>query len=216
MKRVVVVDDHSILLNLISDYIRGNKDYEVVGTYKSGNELLFAYKREEVVFDVVLLDLFMDDGDGFQVVDELKKLDPLIKIIVMTFNKQPGLLESVLKGGADGIISKASDDNEIMNALKAVENNRNFLCPITTEILNKKRDLVKDLDRINALTTREREIVNLICKEELNNSQIADKLHISEKTVKTHRKNIYTKLGVSTTIQLVRAAINLGYISIVD
>lgn len=216
MKRVVVVDDHSILLNLISDYIRGNKDYEVVGTYKSGNELLFAYKREEVIFDMVLLDLFMDDGDGFQVVDELKKLNPLIKIIVMTFNKQPGLLESVLKAGADGIINKSSDDKEILNALEEVNKGNTFMCPISANIINTKRDKVRELNQINALTTREREIVNLICKEELNNSQIADKLHISEKTVKTHRKNIYTKLGVSTTIQLVRAAINLGYISIVD
>ena len=200
MKRVVVVDDHSILLNLISDYIRGNKDYEVVGTYKSGNELLFAYKREEVVFDVVLLDLFMDDGDGFQVMEELKRLNPLIKIIVMTFNKQPGLLESVIKSGADGIISKSTDDKEIMNALNTVAQNGTFFCPITTEILTKKSDMVRDLNRINALTARERELVNLICKEELNNSQIADKLHISEKTVKTHRKNIYTKVMISVFV----------------
>lgn len=216
MKRVVIVDDHLILLNLISNDIRDNSEFEVVGTFKSGNELLFAYKRKELRFDFVLLDLMMDDGDGFQVLEELKKLDPLIKIIVMTFNRQPGLLESVLKGGANGVINKASENIEILNGLKSVENNKIFLCPITIEILNRKRDLVRDLNKVNALSTREREILNLICKDELNNSQIANKLSISEMTVKTHRKNIYTKLNVKTTIQLVRAAINLGYISIVD
>ncbi|MFA7326697.1 MAG: response regulator transcription factor [Candidatus Kapaibacterium sp.] len=216
MKRVAIVDDHLILLNLVSDYLKRNSEYEVAGTFKSGNELLFANRREEVDIDIVLLDLFMEDGDGFLVVEELKKLNPLIKIVIMTFNKQPGLLESVLKSGADGIINKASEDVEILNALKDVEKGNIFLCPITSSIINNKRDKVRELNQINALTPREREILYLICNDELTNNQIADKLHISEKTVKTHRKNIYHKLNVNTTIQLVRAAINLAYISVVD
>lgn len=216
MKRVVVVDDHSILLNLIKDFVNNNSDYNVVDSFKSGNQLLFAYSRGEVQFDIVLLDLFMEDGDGFQVIEELKKINPGIKIIIMTFNKQPGLLESVLKNGADGIINKSSDDKEIINALKEVNKGNIFMCPISTNIINTKRDMVSELNKINALTPREKEIVNLICKQELTNTQIAKKLSISDKTVKTHRKNIYAKLNVNTTIQLVRAAINLGYVSIID
>lgn len=216
MKKVVVVDDHSLLLNLISNFVNEHTEYEVISTFKSGNELMFAYKKEEVNFDIVLLDLFMENGDGFFVVEELKKINPLIKIIVMTFNKQPGLLESVLKNGADGIISKSSDDIEIHNALDAVSNGKIFMCPATTHIINTKRDKVRELNQINALTSREREILYLICMDELNNSDISTKLHISEMTVKTHRKNIYQKLNVNTTIQLVRTAINLGYISVVD
>lgn len=216
MKRVVVVDDHSILLNLIKDFVNNNSDYNVVDSFKSGNQLLFAYSRGEVQFDIVLLDLFMEDGDGFQVVEELKKINPGIKIIIMTFNKQPGLLESVLKNGADGIINKSSDDKEIINALDSVTEGNVFMCPITSHIIHTKRDKVKELNKINALTAREKEILNLICKDELSSSEIASKLSISEMTVKTHRKNIYAKLNVNTTIQLVRAAINLGYISIID
>ena len=119
------------------------------------------------------------------------------------------------KSGADGIINKASEDVEILNALNAVEKGNIFLCPITSGIINNKRDKVRELNQINALTPREREILYLICNDELTNNQIADKLNISEKTVKTHRKNIYHKLNVNTTIQLVRAAINLAYISVV-
>ena len=216
MKKVVVVDDHSLLLNLISNFVNENSEYEVTGTFKSGNELLFAYKKGEVEFGIVLLDLFMEDGDGFFVVEEMKKLNPLIKIIVMTFNKQPGLLESVLKNGTDGVINKSSDDIEIHNALDAVCKGNIFLCPHTKQIIDSKRDKVRELNQINPLTSREREILYLICRDEFTNTEIADKLHISEMTVKTHRKNIYQKLNVKTTIQLVRTAINLGYISVVD
>lgn len=216
MKKVVVVDDHSLLLNLISNFVNENSEYEVKGTFKSGNELLFAYKKGEVEFDIVLLDLFMEDGDGFFVVEEMKRLNPLIKIIVMTFNKQPGLLESVLKNGADGVINKSSEDIEIIKALNSVSNGKVFLCPITSQIITNKRDKVRELNQINPLTSRERELLHLICKDELTTPEIAKQLHISEKTVKTHRKNIYQKLNVNTTIQLVRTAINLGYISVVD
>lgn len=216
MKKVVVVDDHTILLNLISDFVNRNSNYRVVGNFKSGNELLYAYKKNQIRFDIVLLDLFMDDGDGFQVIEELKKLSPDIKIIIMTFNKQPGLLESVIRMGADAIINKSSDDKEILMALEAISLGKRFTCSNTTKIIDNKRDKVRELERINPLTSREREILTLICKDECTNSAIAEKLHISEMTVKTHRKNIYHKLNVGTTIQLVRAAIHMGYISVVD
>lgn len=215
MKRVVIVDDHTILLNLVSEYLTINSELEVVGTFKSGNELLFAHSKGEINCDFILLDLFMEDGDGFTVLEELKKNNPLIKILVVTFNKQPGLLESVLKSGADGIINKASEDIEILNAFEEVNKGNVFLCPITSELIKNKRDKVRELNQKNPLTPREREILYLICNDELTNNQIADRLSISEKTVKTHRKNIYHKLNVNTTIQLVRAAINLAYISVV-
>ncbi len=212
MKRVVIVDDHTIFLNMISSYIRANSDYEVVTTFNSGNKFLKSCIGQDKKFDCVILDLSMDDGNGYIVLEELKKSNPHIKIIIMTFNKVPRVLDNLLKNGADGIINKSAVENEIVEGLKKVGENERFLCSITSSIINRTRNLVNELNEVQALTKREREVLTLICEDELTNAQIASKLFISEKTVKTHRNNIYTKLQVNSTIQLVRVAMDLGYV----
>lgn len=212
MKRVVIVDDHTIFLNMISSYIKANSDYEVVATFNSGNKFLDSCLGQELKFDCVILDLTMADGNGYTVLEELKKSNPHIKIIIMTFNKVPRVLDNLLKNGADGIINKSAVENEIVDGLKKVGGDERFLCSITSGIINRTRNLVNELNEIQALTKREREVLTLICEDELTNAQIASKLFISEKTVKTHRNNIYTKLQVNSTIQLVRAAMDIGYV----
>ena len=214
MKRVVLLDDHVFLLKPISDFIMNNSDFEIVGEYCCGNEFIDFYKNKDLDFEFVAADLMMENGDGYSILEFVKNMNPDIKVIIMTFQKQPGLLESVLKSGANSIINKSSNAKELLNALIETSNNKEYLCPEIERILNDKRDKVKKQEEVKALTKREREILLLICKDELKDREIADKLHIAETTVKAHRSNINTKLKVDSGVKLVRAAINLGYLNI--
>ena len=214
MKRVVLLDDHVFLLKPISDYIKNNSDFEIVGEYSCGDEFIDDYKNKDLDFEFVAADLMMENGDGYSILEFVKNMNPDIKVIIMTFQKQPGLLESVLKSGANGIINKTSNAKELLNALIETSNNKEYLCPEIERILNDKRDKVKKQEEVKALTKREREILLLICKDELKDREIADKLHIAETTVKAHRSNINTKLKVDSGVKLVRAAVDLGYLNI--
>lgn len=214
MKRVVLLDDHVFLLKPISDFIINNSDFEIVGEYSCGNEFIDDYENKDLDFEFVAADLMMENGDGYSILEFVKNMNPDIKVIIMTFQKQPGLLESVLKSGANGIINKTSNAKELLNALIETSNNKEYLCPEIERILNDKRDKVKKQEEIKALTKREREILLLICKDELKDREIADKLHIAETTVKAHRSNINSKLKVDSAVKLVRAAVDLGYLSI--
>ena len=214
MKRVVLIDDHVFLLKPISDYIKNNSDFEIVGEYCCGNEFIDFYKNKDLDFEFVAADLMMENGDGYSILEFVKNMNPDIKVIIMTFQKQPGLLESVLKSGANGITNKTSNAKELLNALIETSNNKEYLCPEIERILNDKRDKVKKQEEVKALTKREREILLLICKDELKDREIADKLHIAETTVKAHRSNINSKLKVDSGVKLVRAAVDLGYLNI--
>lgn len=215
MKRVVLIDDHVLLLKPISDYINNNSEFEVVGKYSSGNKLIDDYKNKELDFNYAIVDLMMNNGDGYQVIEYIKNKNPKVKIIIMTFNKEPGLLESVLKSGADGIINKTSDEKVFLKALDKTFKGEIYLCPVIERILNDKRDKVKQQEDVKALTKREREVLLLICEKELSDKEISKELNIALSTVSVHRRHINEKLNVNSGIKLVKAAVELGFLNIV-
>jgi DNA-binding NarL/FixJ family response regulator len=200
MKTVFLVDDHTILLNGIISILKESDAFEVIGSAGTvGDALDFLSKKQP---DVLITDYNLPDDDGLSLVRKVKRLFPEIKIIVLSMHDEGHLVKEILKEGVNGYVLKKDSENELVQALSDVAVGKTYL----SNDINKM--LIQSLhgdDEQRLLTEREREILNLIAKE-CTNKDIAEKLFISERTVETHRKNIFRKTKTNSLVGLIKFA----------
>lgn len=208
MKKILILDDHGVILNLVGKYLEENLKAEVVKV-KSIEE----FNKINDNIDVYIIDLSLTNGSGFDVLDILskKKED---KVIVYTSNTDSGIIRHLFNlNYVKGIVNKASDESELVNAVNAVATGSEYLCKKSSQILNNTTKSFYDLeDEIKELTTREREVLNLIW-DNLSSNEISEKLFISVHTVEHHRRNIKKKLGADSIISIIKTSLNKGYIN---
>ena len=185
----------------------------VVGEACDGLELLNLLKR--TIPHLVILDISMPHLRGIEAVKELKALYPEVKTLILTMHKDREYLYHALSAGAEGYLLKEDADTELAIAIKALRQGRTYLSPIISSQLP---DLIVQEYRLGApqfapetLTIREREIIKLI-GEGKSNKEIADLFFISIRTVQHHRANLMRKLNLKRTADLVKYAINKGYL----
>jgi DNA-binding NarL/FixJ family response regulator len=198
--KIFLTDDHAILLGGLAKIINSEDDMEVVGTGTSVKETLD--KLTQLKVDLLVTDYNLPDGDGLGLVQRVKRKYPDLKIMVLSMHDETHLVKEILKEGIDGYILKKDSHNELISAVRAIKNGKIYL---SNEINNM---LVKGLysnDEPKLLTSREREILQLIAKE-YTNKDIAGELFISERTVETHRKNIFRKTGTNNLVGLIKFA----------
>ncbi len=153
--------------------------------------------------DVILLDINMPSMNGIEVLRRLKDLGTMSKIIMLTIHQDKEYLFETMKIGADGYVLKDSDADSLIKAIRDVNMGKTYIQPSIASMLVEgleEKDSNKELDKIRQLTKREYEVLSLIA-EGLSNKDIADKLFISEKTVKNHVSSIFKKLDVNDRIQ---------------
>lgn len=212
---VLIIDDHQLIIDGLKSLLQDEKDIIFAGGANSMEEALAFVKENHV--DVALADINMPGGSGIETTRRLKELDPDIKILALTMHEDAGMVHQMAEAGASGYILKRTNMNEVLEAIRTVSENGSYLGRDVQSILM-ENFRVKQPETYGSnsnaparLSTRETEILNLIARE-LSNEQIANKLFISERTVETHRRNIFTKTKTKTIVGLIRYAISNGII----
>lgn len=203
--KVLLVDDEQLLLDSL-EVIMSLNDMEIVGKASDGREAVRILSSAEVGCDIALVDLNMKGMGGIELIQIMKERFPQIKILVLTTFYDDQYITEAITGGADGYLLKDSGRDAILGAVSQIMGGNNVLDNKVMARLAKlmaANTVEKNNDNVFAeLTEREKEITNLMA-EGLTNRQIADRLYISEGTVKNYISNIYDKTGIHDRTRLV-------------
>ncbi len=198
--KTLLADDHAIVMEGIKEVLSADEEISVLGSVGNGEEVLrFLRKNPEV--DVVVLDINMPVMDGISCSRHLKKDFPNVKIIILTMYAQKSFVEEIVKIGIDGCLLKNNTGKELIDAVLRVMSGKQYYDRIGT--FNSDEEEVTQYK----LSERELEIIKLM-SEGMTSSEIAEKLFLSDHTVKTHRKNILRKLNVNNSSQAVQFCLN--------
>lgn len=196
---IYIADDHSIVVDGLKEILRSRTHWSVVGTANNGEELMKLMDERRV--DVVILDINMPKMNGIQCTELIKVKFPKTKIIILTMFPERTYMDQLIKAGADGCLLKSRGSQDLIDAIERVTSGKSYFDTIRDFTGQSKRH-----DAVN-LSEREIEIIKLIVNGDTS-SDIAEKLFISEHTVKTHRKNIFKKIGINSIAQLATFAMN--------
>lgn len=204
--KIVLVDDHQMLIDGIKSLLNGVENFEVIAEFTSAKKLLENIKKLNPY--IVITDINMPEMNGIELTQELKKEYPTIKILALSMHGDKAMISKMIDAGVSGYILKNTGKAELLEALEQISNGNSFYShEVANELIHAKQN---NTEIIN-LTPREIEIIQLIAKEN-SNAQIADKLCISERTVETHRKNIFRKTNTKSVLGLVKYAIEIGIV----
>jgi DNA-binding NarL/FixJ family response regulator len=215
--KVIIVDDHQIVRDGISVLLMRYDDIEIIAEASNGDELLILLRKLKP--DIIITDISMPKMSGIELTRIVKKKYPQIEIIIFSSHSEGENVLKSLEAGAKGVLPKNTIREELVEALQAVYNNREFISkyiPYSTFTNHIKKNKAeksgkKELEQI--LTTREIEIMKLIV-EGKTNKQIADMLFISQRTAEKHKSNILNKLDMSSIVDLVKYAIKNNIVEI--
>lgn len=197
--RVMLADDHVLMREGIRQLLEFDGTIDVVAEANDGEECL--EKIETAKPQVLLLDINMPKKNGIEVLEEIKKRNINVKVLILTVHDEVEYLIKAVDIGVDGYILKDSESMELKKAINAVINGENYIQPKLIPSLNKSlvtRD--NDKDKIDSLTSRELEVLVQVANG-MFNKEIATSLNISERTVKNHISNIFKKIDVSDRTQ---------------
>ncbi len=211
MIKILLADDHQIMLGGISAMLENEKEIEVVGAVSNGLEVLEFIKNKEV--DVLLLDLQMPVMDGLETTMHAKKLRPKLNILMLTTNDEGSIITSIFKKGATGYLLKSASKSSLIQGIKDAAEGKKVLSSHLTAImidsLSEKPSPKKG--EAPPITKRELEVLQLIA-EEFTTQEIADKLFVSTNTVATHKRNLFVKMDAKNSVGMVKMAIDWGWI----
>lgn len=213
--KVLIVDDHQLMIEGLKSLLEDEDDIIFAGGANSAQEAL-AFLAEKTA-DVVLMDINMPGESGIEATIKIKELYPEIRIIALTMHNDISVITRMIEGGASGYILKRTKMNEVIEAIRIVNNNEKYLGRDTQKIIMDNLSSPPDSlepkeEKKAALSARETEVLNLIAQE-LSNEQIAEKLFISERTVEAHRRNIFIKTKTKSIVGLMKYAIEKGLVN---
>ncbi len=212
--RLLIADDHRMVRNGLKALMEKAEDIQVVSECSSGNEVLQELNAGTEA-DVIAMDLSMPDMDGIQATERALELDPDAKIIGLSMHNEEMFISKILSAGAMGYILKNASEEDLIRGVRTIHAGDSYFGEGVTEIMMSKymkggkegKERSPYLIKAEDLTEREQEVLKLIA-EERTNSEIAEKLFISKRTVDSHRKHLLEKTGAKNTAGLVRFAID--------
>lgn len=199
-KKIFIVDDHQIVIDGIQLLIEKAAGFEVAGTCSIPSQAMEQILQQPV--DIILTDISMPDVSGVELTRMLRRQLPGIKIIALSMFGNTDTISEMIDAGIDGFILKNTGSAELIEALEKVSGGHKYYSADITHQLVKS---VKDQKVKEHLTDREIEIIRMIEKE-YSNKQIAAELFISERTIETHRKNIFRKTQTQSVVGLIKYA----------
>jgi len=201
--KVLLADDHSIVLDGLTMVLEAEDQIEVMGTASNGQEVLDFLDNQLV--DIVIIDINMPKMDGITCSRNIKENYKNVKIVILTMYAQKSFLEEIIKIGIDGCLLKNNTGKELINAIERIASGKSYY------------DMIKEFNHVEnefksyKLSKREVEVIKELANG-LSTSQIAEKMFLSQHTVKTHRKNILKKLNLHNSNELIQYSINNGII----
>ncbi|WP_026706311.1 response regulator [Flavobacterium soli] len=208
---ILLADDHSVVRHGISLILKGSFDNLDIAHADDFLKTLQLLKTQD--FDLVILDISIPEGKGIQMVELIKSIQPMVKILIFSAHEEELYALRYLKAGADGYLNKLSSETEFQEAFTSMIKNGNYVSQsiknqIVSNTLNKKSD-----NPLELLSNRELEIARLLVRGE-GNLEIANKLELQNSTVSTYKNRIFEKLVISNTVALV--ALFKSYDDLVD
>ncbi len=207
--QLVLADDHSLFREGLRRVVEEKSDLRVVGEAQDGRELLDVLKR--LTPDLILLDISMPNQRGIDVIPEIRKNYPSVKILILTAFNDREFVYRAMSMGANGYSLKNDAGTELLSAIDQVRHGRTYVAPYFSNQGGVDWEEVRRGVQKSALTARETEILKLVA-EGKSNKEIAEDLFISVFTVKRHRANIMEKLNLRNVSDLVRYAVQKTYI----
>ncbi len=197
--RVYLLDDHELVRNGLRQLLEAEPDIEVVGESASAAEA--ARRIPALRPDVAVLDARLPDGNGIEVCREVRSLDPQIKALILTSYDDDEALFAAIVAGASGYVLKDIRSSDLVRGVRTVAAGGSLLDPTTTaQVLKRLRSGPEDDPRLSSLTGQEKRILMHIA-DGLSNRQIAEEMHLAEKTVKNYVSSLLAKLGMERRTQ---------------
>jgi len=216
-KTVLIVDDHPVFREGIKALIGKEPQYKVIG--EAGEARSALQTALKIRPDIAIVDLSLPDRSGIELIRELHGHLPKIRTLVLSMHSKADYIASAFRSGARGYVVKESAAENLVAALDAMARDDYYMdstvsAQVVEKLMQKQPGSPKITDsNYDSLTAREQEIMALLA-EGHNVREIADRLHISQKTVENHRSNIYSKLEIHNSLELVRYAVRLGIVDV--
>lgn len=202
--RVIIIDDHPIVLQGFSHILQSEEHIELLDAFTSAKEGI-AFLQERPV-DVVLLDINMPDMNGIEACEKISKSHPHTKVIAISNNNENSIIQRMLQSGASGYILKNASADELVQCIRNAVAGRTALSKDVKGILQSAKS-----GSLPKITRRETEILQLLAQG-LTSPEIAEKMFVSPLTIETHRRNLIQKFNVSNSAALIHKATELKYI----
>jgi DNA-binding NarL/FixJ family response regulator len=206
--KIIIADDHPMMRSGVKSVLLTDLQIEIIAEAKDGEEAYGLILKHQP--DVALLDVEMPKMTGLEIARRIASENIKTRIVFLTMYKEEDMFNEAMDSGAHGYVLKENAVEDVLESVKTVAENRYYISPnisgYLVKRLNTQKDFATQQPSINDLTKSERAILKFISQEKTS-QQIADKLHISYKTVENHRNNISKKLNLSGTHSLVKFAI---------
>ena len=212
MIKILLVDDHKIFTEGIASLLANEPDFEVVGECQNAQQVKDFLNK--ITIDVILLDINLGGDSGLDVCKFVVECKPSIKVLAMSMYNDENFITRMMKNGASGYILKNTGAEELLKAIRTVYSGKSYQSAEVLEIiirgLSRQKQQEKSIYQLR-FTRREKEVLELIAKGKTT-KQIASDLFISEKTIETHRSNLFSKFDVKNVTSLLKIAIEYGYV----
>ena len=205
--KIAIIDDHPLFLMGTRMALMPFYDINSIRTFSSGRQFFDAVA--EFKPEVVLLDIIMPEMNGLQVAQKLHDEFPDIKILIFSAETDEATILKAMEIGVDGFISKASQPEELCNAIETITEGANYFGRDIAQILKEVSATKKLQDEM--FSPRELEIIRY-CADGLMSKEIAEKLCISARTVEGHKLSIFRKMGISNTAELIKYSVKHGIV----
>lgn len=214
--RILIADDHQVVRDGLSALLEDPPRYTVIGTACDGREA--AVMARKLNPDVVIIDIAMPELNGVDATKRMLAEMPGLRIIALSMHSDKRYISGMLQAGALGYVRKESAFEEITAAVDAVSQGNVYLGEgVAGVVVNDYRQMMArtDTDESDPLSVREREVLQLLA-EGKKTTEIAARLHVSSKTVETHRRQIMSKLNLDSVAALTKYALRHGFITLDD
>ena len=207
---ILLADDHDLVRKGFLKLLNEQKDMKVIGEADNGRDAVD--RAKELAPDIVVMDVVMPDLNGVDATRQIRRDNPRAKVLALSMNPSQSVVKDMLLAGACGYLPKTCDLEELVEAVRAIAEGETYISREIQEILGP--DPVSSENRgrtgsVALLSNREREVLQLVAEGKAT-KEIAAELHVSVKTVETHRHNIMTKLDLRTIAELTKFAVREG------
>src|SRR3984893_15963736 len=209
-KRILIVDDHAVVRDGVKRIFEEQPGVTAFGEASTGPEAVMLAQQSP--WDVAVLDLSLGDQSGLEVLKELKRIRPALRVLILSMHSEEQYARRAFKAGAAGYITKDSPRAELLDAIKKVMQGERYVSPALVEHLIV--DLERDSNRPphETLSNREFEVMRLIASGKTV-GEIAELLSLSDKTISTYRARVLEKMGMKTNAELTHYAIKSGLVN---
>ncbi|MFP4225679.1 MAG: response regulator [Desulfobacterales bacterium] len=208
--KILLADDHKITRDGLRALLEQQSNMNVVGEAENGREAVRL--AMDLAPDVVVMDISMPELNGIEATRQIRADLPDTKVVALSMYADRRYVVGMLKAGVSAYLLKSCAFDELVSAIEAVTHNESFLSPRIADTVMKDYTNILEQDEtagVSALSAREREVLQLIA-EGLSTRQIAERIHVSVKTVETHRQQIMKKLNAKSVAELTKIALREG------